>query len=110
MGGRVDLPIELGRPIVDPALVEVGEDFRQPFQELGLQLQYWRMMSEDYAFTISAGWGFFNETDQPGQGAAAGAPELGTMSCIGFRHRLSPLVRKRLLPTVLLRLGGRNFL
>jgi len=43
--------------------------------ELGIQGQYWRMMSEDYALTLSAGWGFFNETDEPGQGAAAGAPD-----------------------------------
>ena len=43
--------------------------------ELGIQAQYWRMMAEDYAFTISAGWGFFNETDEPGQGAAPGSPD-----------------------------------
>jgi hypothetical protein len=43
--------------------------------ELGVQAQYWRMMAEDYAFTISAGWGFFNETDKPGQGAPAASPD-----------------------------------
>ena len=43
--------------------------------ELGVQAQYWRMMSEDYAFTLTAGWGFFNETDEPGQGAASGSPD-----------------------------------
>ena len=43
--------------------------------EIGIQGQFWKMMSEDYAFTITAGWGFFTETDKPGQGAAAGSPD-----------------------------------
>ena len=43
--------------------------------ELGIQGQYWRMMAEDYAFTLSVGWGFFSETDKPGQGATAGSPD-----------------------------------
>jgi hypothetical protein len=43
--------------------------------ELGVQGQYWRMMSDDYAVTLSAGWGFFHETDKPGQGAASGSPD-----------------------------------
>ena len=44
--------------------------------ELGIQGKYWRMMAEDYAFTLSVGWGFFSETDKPGQGATAGSPTL----------------------------------
>jgi hypothetical protein len=55
--------------------------------ELGVQLQYWKMMSEDYAFTISAGWGFFNETDKPGQGAAPGSPD-SKFSISSFNVRL----------------------
>jgi hypothetical protein len=44
--------------------------------EMGVQGQYWRMMSDDYAVTLTAGWGFFNETDKPGQGATPGSPDL----------------------------------
>ena len=55
--------------------------------ELGIQGQYWRMMSDDYAFTLSAGWGFFNEADKPGQGAAAGSPDL-KFSISSFNVRL----------------------
>jgi len=55
--------------------------------ELGIQGQYWRMMSEDYALTLSAGWGFFNETDQPGQGAPPGAPDQ-KFSISSFNVRL----------------------
>ena len=43
--------------------------------ELGIQAQYWRMMAEDYAVTLSVGWGFFNETDQPSSAAGAGSPD-----------------------------------
>ena len=43
--------------------------------ELGIQAQYWRLMSEDYALTFTAGWGFFNETDEPGQAATPGSPD-----------------------------------
>src|SRR5436190_22941412 len=72
-----------GGPSNDPAAYITAYDH----SELGLQLQYWRMMSEDYAFTISAGWGFFNETDQHGQGAAAGAPDA-KFSTSSFNVRL----------------------
>ena len=44
--------------------------------EGGIQGQYWYMMSEDYALTVTAGFGSFWETDKPGQGAAAGSPDL----------------------------------
>src|SRR5437870_6832339 len=43
--------------------------------ELGIQGQFWRMMSEDYAVTLSAGFGFFNETDQPSDSALANSPD-----------------------------------
>lgn len=32
--------------------------------EVGLGIQYWRLMSRDYAFTFSAGVGTFSETDK----------------------------------------------
>jgi hypothetical protein len=44
--------------------------------EGGFQGQYWYMLSEDYALTVTAGYGSFWETDKPGQGASAGSPEL----------------------------------
>ena len=55
--------------------------------EMGIQGQYWKMMSEDYAFTVTLGYGFFSETDKPGQAAAAGSPEL-KFSTSSFNIRL----------------------
>lgn len=43
--------------------------------EVGLGIQYWRLMSKDYAFTFSAGMGTFSETDKPGDAAAPGDPD-----------------------------------
>jgi opacity protein-like surface antigen len=37
--------------------------------EVGIGIQYWRLMSKDYAFTFSAGIGTFSETDKPGTAA-----------------------------------------
>ncbi len=44
--------------------------------EIGVGLQYWRMMSSDYAFTMSGGIGFFKETNEPGTGAPVGAVDF----------------------------------
>ena len=41
--------------------------------EQGVQGQYWKMMSTDYAFNVTAGWGFFSETDKPGAAAPPGS-------------------------------------
>ena len=41
--------------------------------EDGVQLQYWNLMSDDYAFTIAGGLGFFSEEDKPGTAAAPGS-------------------------------------
>ena len=38
--------------------------------ELGLALQYWRVMRADYAFNFTIGTGWFSETDQPGNNAS----------------------------------------
>ena len=43
--------------------------------ELGIGIQYWRLMSRDYAFTFSAGIGAFSETDKPGNTAAPASPD-----------------------------------
>lgn len=43
----------------------------QPHSEVGVGIQYWRLMSNDYAFNFSATYGTFAETDQPGNGATA---------------------------------------
>ena len=37
--------------------------------ELDAQVQCWKLLADDYAFAISAGVGFFNETDEPGDAA-----------------------------------------
>lgn len=44
--------------------------------ETGVGIQYWRMMSQDYAFNFSAGIGFFAETDKPRNAAASGATDF----------------------------------
>jgi opacity protein-like surface antigen len=44
--------------------------------EIGLGIQYWRLMSQDYAFTFSAGIGTFSETDKPGSDAAPGSTDF----------------------------------
>lgn len=44
--------------------------------ELGIGIQYWRMMTSDYAFTFSAGVGFFSEKDQPGNAALPGSTDF----------------------------------
>jgi hypothetical protein len=43
--------------------------------ELGVQAQYWYLVSDDYAMTLAAGLGFSRETDKPGQGALPGASD-----------------------------------
>jgi hypothetical protein len=48
----------------------------QPHSELGLGIQYWRLMSKDYAFTFSAGIGTFSETDKPGDTAPANSTDF----------------------------------
>ncbi len=40
--------------------------------EIGLAAQYWHFVSTDYALNITAGLGFFGETDQPGVPANPG--------------------------------------
>ena len=37
--------------------------------ELGGQVQFWHLLSDEYAFNLSGGIGFFSETDKPGTGA-----------------------------------------
>ncbi len=44
--------------------------------EVGVGLQYWRLMSSDYAFTMSGGIGFFSETDKPGTAAPSGSNDF----------------------------------
>jgi hypothetical protein len=44
--------------------------------EVGVGLQYWRLMSDDYAFTLQGGIGFFSETDKPGTAAPSGSPDF----------------------------------
>ncbi len=44
--------------------------------EVGVGLQYWRLMSPDYAFTFSGGVGYFAETDKPGANATPTATDF----------------------------------
>lgn len=62
------------------ALGSTGYISAYSHSEMGLQAQYWYMMSDDYAATLSVGIGFFSETDKPGQTSTAGAPDLKATS------------------------------
>ena len=44
--------------------------------EVGVGIQYWRLLSNDYAFNFSAGIGYFGETDKPGTAAPIGAQDF----------------------------------
>ena len=44
--------------------------------ENGLGIQFWKLMSADYAFTASVGIGGFSETDAPGPGAPPGSTDF----------------------------------
>ena len=56
--------------------------------ELGVQGQYWHMMTDDYAVTLSGGIGFFTETDEQGsKGVPAGGADM-KFSLSSFNIRL----------------------
>lgn len=55
--------------------------------EIGLKGEYWLMMTDDYAFTLAGGIGFFSEKNEPGTGSAPGDPER-TYSQSSFSVRL----------------------
>ncbi len=74
--GTSMLAIGLGNGTADIAGPGDGT-YAQAFDhsENSVQAQYWNMLTDDYAFTIAAGYGFFSETDAPGD-SLAGAPDL----------------------------------
>jgi hypothetical protein len=43
--------------------------------EIGVQAQYWRLMADDYALTLSGGAGFSSERNEPGSLAPIGAQD-----------------------------------
>jgi opacity protein-like surface antigen len=61
--------------LYDPSSVAGGYISAYDHSEQGVQGQYWMMMTGDYAFNVTAGWGFFNETDKPSSAAGPGAPD-----------------------------------
>jgi hypothetical protein len=63
--------------LYDPSgLTTTGYIGAYDHSEGGLGIEYWNMMGDDYAFAIGINFGSFMETDQPGQGAAPGSPDL----------------------------------
>jgi hypothetical protein len=69
-----------------PATTGYMSSYSHP--EMGVQGQYWYMMSDDYAVTLSAGYGFFSETDEQGsKGLPVGGPDL-TASSSSFNFRV----------------------
>ncbi len=69
--------IQLSNGTADLVEPEAGNGFISAYDhsELGAQVEFWHLLSDDYAFTASGGIGFFSETDEPGTNAPAAAPE-----------------------------------
>lgn len=44
--------------------------------EIGAGAQFWHLFSDNYAFTLSGGIGFFSEKDEPGTAAPPGSSEF----------------------------------
>ncbi len=55
--------------------------------EVGLQLQWWHFLREDYAVSLSGGLGWFKEVDKPGTDAPAGSKDF-TYSQLSWNARL----------------------
>jgi hypothetical protein len=61
--------------------------------ELGVQAQFWHMLSDDWALTAAGGIGFFKETDTPGDRAAGGSVDFKyTQSSFQVRAGLDRVV------------------
>jgi hypothetical protein len=61
--------------LYDPSGVSGGYISAFDHSEVGVQALYWNMMTDDYAFTVSAGFGTFSEVDKPGGNAPASSPD-----------------------------------
>jgi opacity protein-like surface antigen len=57
---------------------EFGSGFASAYDhsELGFKLEYWNMLSEDYAFNGSYSMGYFREENKPGTNAPSGAGQF----------------------------------
>jgi hypothetical protein len=66
--------IQLAKGRADLVAPESGTGYVSAYDhsEWGVQGQYWRMMSDDYALTLSGGVGMFSETNEPGDNATPG--------------------------------------
>lgn len=64
MSGTADLAIEDG----------AGYAAAYDHSEWGGKAEFWNMMSEDYAFTVSASYSLFGEENKPGTNATPGDP------------------------------------
>ena len=75
--GTTMLAIQLGSgtaDLYDPSdVTTTGFISAFDHSEIQAQAQCWKMMSDDYAFVISGGFGFFGEENEPGTAAAPGA-------------------------------------
>ncbi|HTQ43174.1 MAG TPA: hypothetical protein VMI75_10500 [Polyangiaceae bacterium] len=49
---------------------------QSPLPQITVGAELWQFTSNDMAWNVSGGAGFFSETDQPGTAAAPGAPDL----------------------------------
>ncbi len=73
--GASVLAIQLTHSDGDFVDLERGNGFVFPFRHsvMGVQLQYWYYMKDDYAVNVSTGVGFSKESDNPGVNALPGA-------------------------------------
>jgi len=74
-GEKIILGLGLMHSTADLAANGGGYNSAFDHSELGGRLEFWDMLAENYALNFEGNLGFFNETDKPGTGAPAGAPE-----------------------------------
>jgi hypothetical protein len=87
-GGSI-LSIGVFQGAGDYAGPEDGNGYITAFDhsELGVGAEYWYMFAEDYALAIQGSFGFFSETNEPGDNAIPGAPEA-KFSTTSFKLRV----------------------
>jgi hypothetical protein len=61
--------------LVNPEAFTPGYITAYSHSEMGVQAQYVKLMSDDFAFNLSGGIGFFSETDKPGTNALPGSTD-----------------------------------
>jgi hypothetical protein len=91
LAGSSYLGLQLVHGVADLAtgapITTLGYASAYDHSETGFKIEYWNLLTEDYAFNGSYSLGFFSEEDKPGSGVPAGSPTL-TYSQTSWSFRL----------------------